>query len=131
MLNYVTHGDRSHPALLLLHGFMSCNGQWLANLDNLTDRYFLVCVELWGHGESPTPLDEACYTQQSYEDQFELIRQALDIEYWAVIGQSYGAGIVLHYAANYPAICKAAVATNSRSKQSAKLLLFRFLLPTK
>ena len=114
-LNYETHGSPKQPALLMVHGFMSCNGQWLANIERLSKRYYLVCVELWGHGASPTPTEESCYSQQSYAEQFEHIRQALGIESWSVVGQSYGAGIVLRYAASHQSACVAAVATNSRS----------------
>ncbi len=115
LLNYQTYGDSNRPALLMVHGFMSCNGQWLANIEALTRHYYLVCVELWGHGESPTPLDETYYTQQCYAGQFERIRTTCGIQRWAVVGQSYGVGLVLHYAASHLGVCVAAVATNSRS----------------
>ncbi len=114
-LNFETHGEPGKPAVLLLHGFMSSNNQWLTNTDTLAAEYFLVAVELWGHGQSPTPDDPACYTLSAYYDQFEIIRSELGISTWAVIGQSYGAGIVLNYAQSHPDICTAAVATNSRS----------------
>ena len=114
-LNYETHGDPARPALLLLHGFMSCNGQWRANIDALTERYFLVLVELWGHGDSPLPDDESQYSLAAYFQQFETLRAKLGIAQWALIGQSYGAGIMLNYAKAYPDVCTAVVATNSRS----------------
>ena len=114
-LNYETHGDPAHPAILLLHGFMSCNGQWLLNIEALARDYFLVAVELWGHGDSDCPEEHEYYSLQAYYDQFELIRQSLNIEQWSVIGQSYGAGIVMHYANAHQDICNAVVATNSRS----------------
>jgi pimeloyl-ACP methyl ester carboxylesterase len=114
-LNFETHGSPDNPAVLLLHGFMSSNAQWLTNIDALTARYFLVTAELWGHGDSPTPSDPDCYTLGAYYEQFESIRAELRINRWAVIGQSYGAGIMLNYAKAYPEVCTAAVATNSRS----------------
>lgn len=114
-LNYSTHGDPANPAILLLHGFMSCNSQWLLNVEALSRKYFLVTVELWGHGDSDCPEDPTYYSLDSYYEQFESIRAELVIERWSVIGQSYGAGIVMHYAAAHPHICNAVVATNSRS----------------
>ncbi len=114
-LNFETHGNPDDPAVLLVHGFMSCNAQWLTNLDALAARHFLVAVELWGHGGSPTPSDPDCYTLATYYEQFESIRSELGIARWAVIGQSYGAGIILNYARAYPEVCTAAIATNSRS----------------
>ena len=114
-LHYDTHGNPDHPAVLLLHGFMSSNAQWLTNIEALSARYFLVAVELWGHGRSPTPAQRNYYTLDSYYEQFEAIRHTLGLVGWAVIGQSYGAGIVLNYANAYPQVCRAVVATNSRS----------------
>ena len=114
-LNYVTHGDPANPAVLLLHGFMSCNGQWLPNLESLSKSFFLITVELWGHGESDCPDEEAYYSLDGYYAQFEQIRKSLNIDNWSLIGQSYGAGIVMHYAKTYQSQCNAVVATNSRS----------------
>ncbi len=114
-LNYQTHGDPSTPAILMLHGFMSCNGQWLTNLHALREHYFLITVELWGHGDSPLPSEPHFYSLDAYFHQFETIRADLQIERWALIGQSYGAGIMLHYAKAHPNVCIAVVATNSRS----------------
>lgn len=114
-LSYQTLGNPDHPAIMLLHGFMSCNGQWLMNTSALGNAHFLVMVELWGHGDSPTPLDETYYSIDAYIEQFENIRSVLGIEHWSLIGQSYGAGLVLNYAAKCPAVCDAVVVTNSRS----------------
>ena len=114
-LAFETHGDAAKPAVMLLHGFMSCNGQWLMNLEALAGKHFLVMVELWGHGDSPTPNDPDLYTVAAYIEQFENIRRIHDIEQWSVIGQSYGAGLVIHYAMAKPEHVVKVVATNSRS----------------
>ncbi len=114
-LNFATHGDPQHNAVMLLHGFLSCNAQWLLNVDALAERYFLVTVELWGHGDSPTPTDASYYTLAEYYHQFEAIRNELAIESWVVVGQSYGAGIALNYAKTHIDVCTGVVATNSRS----------------
>ena len=110
-----TYGNPAHSAIMLLHGFMSCDGQWLLNIDALAERYFLVSVELWGHGDSPTPEDPSCYSADEYARQFEAIRTRLGIDHWALIGQSYGAGLVMYYAQHYPQVCTHVVVTNSRS----------------
>ena len=114
-LNFTTHGDPDRPAIMLLHGFISCNAQWAANIAALKGSHFLITVELWGHGDSPLPQNEASYTTAAYAEQFEAIRSTLGIERWALIGQSYGAGLVISYALAHPEVCTAVVATNSRS----------------
>ena len=114
-LSFDTHGNPARPAIMLLHGFMSCNAQWMPNLDALSRSHFLVMVELWGHGKSPTPSDPEAYSIARYVREFERIRAQLGIDIWHLIGQSYGAGLVLHYAHEFPQCCKAVVTTNSRS----------------
>ena len=114
-LNYTTHGQTGNPAVLLLHGFMSCAAQWMLNIETLSQQFFLVNVELWGHGESPTPTDKKAYSVDAYNQQFEIIRQQLNIDQWHLVGQSYGAGVILNYALAYPDQTLKVVATNSRS----------------
>jgi len=94
---------------------MSCNAQWALNVDALAQTHFLTCVELWGHGDSPAPTTKESYSLPTYFAQFEAIREELAVQRWAVIGQSYGAGIMINYALAHPQICTAVVATNSRS----------------
>ncbi|MEQ9451037.1 MAG: alpha/beta fold hydrolase [Pseudomonadales bacterium] len=114
-LAYATVGDAQQPALLMLHGFMSCNAQWLANIPALSQHYYLVMVELWGHGDSPTPTDADQYSVAAYSEQFEALRAELDIPQWHLLGQSYGAGIMIRYALTCPQACGKVVVTNSRS----------------
>ena len=114
-LNFETHGDKSNPAVMLVHGFMSCNAQWWLNRDALSERFFLVAVELWGHGGSPEPGDATYYSIAAYVEQFDAIRASLGLKTWSLIGQSYGAGLALSYACTHPEHTERVVVTNSRS----------------
>ena len=38
-LNFETVGNPQHPSVMLLHGFMSSNAQWLANIDALSGSH--------------------------------------------------------------------------------------------
>ena len=100
---------------MLLHGFLSCNAQWLMNRDALAADHYLVQVELWGHGNSPAPESSEGYSVDRYAMEFERIRSELGIDRWHVIGQSYGAGLVCHYAASHAELCDRVIVTNSRS----------------
>lgn len=100
---------------MLLHGFMSCNAQWMPNIDALSRSHFLVMVELFGHGKSPSASDASDCSIATYSQEFEHIRTQLGIDAWHLIGQSYGAGLVLHYAHTVPNRCRGIVVTNSRS----------------
>jgi len=77
--------------LLLVHGFLSSSAQWLANIDELSDTCIPVTAELWGHGNSPSPENILLYHPDHYASQFEMIRQALNIDQWFVCGYSLGA----------------------------------------
>ncbi len=114
-LSFETCGDPAHPAVMLLHGFMSCNAQWMPNVNPLSRRYYLVMVELLGHGKSVRSSDPSDYSITTYTREFERIRTQLGIDAWHLIGQSYGAGLVLHYASAHPEQCRRVVVTNSRS----------------
>jgi len=114
-LHVEIEGRESQPALLLLHGFMSSNLQWLPNRETLREHFRLVQVELWGHGKSPAPRDPARYRVAGYLEEFERIRQALALERWLVCGQSFGAGITIRYALAHPEVVRGLVITNSRS----------------
>ncbi len=118
-MNFRVSGRTQGPTLALLHGFMSCNAQWLANEAGLGAAYRLVMIELWGHGDSPAPDDERAYSVARYLDEFEAIRQRVGVREWYLVGQSYGAGLMLNYAIAHPDRCPAVVTTNSRSAYGA------------
>lgn len=57
-LNYEVHGEKG-PYLLIVHGILSCQSQWVLNLEGLQTFCRPVTVELFGHGHSPAP-DDSC-----------------------------------------------------------------------
>jgi len=114
-LNVEIAGPEDAPALLMLHGFMSSRWQWAPNLTRLTQAYRVVLAELWGHGDSPAPADEAPYLPTGYAAEFEAIREELGIDRWAVCGQSFGAGLIVRYAALHPVSVRGVITTNSRA----------------
>ncbi len=114
-LHFEVVGDNSQPTMLLIHGFLSSNLQWVRNRSALSSCFRLVMVEIWGHGQSPAPDDGAAYTVDSYLRQLEGIRDLLGVERWVMVGQSMGAGIVLSYALAYPEHVDRVIITNSRS----------------
>ena len=112
-LNVETYGKPTDPGLLLVHGFLSSNAQWLPNIEALSRYFHLVLAELWGHGKSPMPSEPL--SVQGYLDAFEAIRNELGTERWGVIGQSYAAGLTIRYAIAKPQAVSGLMVTNSRS----------------
>ncbi len=108
-------GDADKPVLVLVHGFLSSNLQWALNETALLAHFRLFMIELWGHGNSPVPQDNREYSVERYVQELETIRQQHGVKRWGLVGQSYGAAIVMHYARFKPEHCSGIVVTNSLS----------------
>ena len=107
------------PHLLLVHGFLSSRSQWLLNLDALAAGCTPVTVELFGHHDSPSPEDPACYQPDYYVRAFEAIREELGVARWFLLGYSMGAGLTLRYAFDHPDRVTGHLITNSTSGLAA------------
>ena len=103
------------PFLLLVHGFLSSRAQWTPNLESLGAVSRPVTLELWGHGRSPTPEDDAAYTPAGYIAAMETIRGELGAESWFVCGYSLGGALTIRYALTHPERVTGHVFTNSMS----------------
>ena len=108
-------GRDAGPTLLLLHGFLSSNLQWVPNREALGRHFRLALAELWGHGKSPAPKDPRAYAVDRYVAELEAVRAQLGVDRWLVCGQSFGAGIAIRYALAHPHAVRGLVITNSRS----------------
>jgi len=117
---FEVHDSGNGPFLLLMHGFLSSRAQWRVNLEGLRAFCRPVVVELLGHGRSPAPEALAAYEVGRYHDAFEAIRRQLGAEQLVLCGQSFGAGLTIRYALNYPERVLGQVFTNSNSALSAK-----------
>ena len=115
-LNYVIDGPSDGRPVLFVHGILTCRAHWLLNLPAFHDAGFRsITVELFGHGSSPAPQEEADYHPDRYSEQFSTLRELVEAERWFVVGQSLGAALTLNYAMSRPAEVIAHVVTNSHS----------------
>lgn len=103
------------PALLLVHGFLSSRHHWLPNIGALSEHFRTVRVELPGHGLSPAPGEPAFYQLPNLIAELDQIRQYLQLPSWSVCGQSFGAGLTLHYALSQPKVVAAQIFTNANA----------------
>ncbi|MFT3801378.1 MAG: alpha/beta fold hydrolase [Burkholderiaceae bacterium] len=110
--------DGSGPYLFLLHGMLSSHRQWTSNLDALARFSRPVLFDLWGHGDSPCPLDRESYELESLIEQIDRVRRELGADRVLLCGQSFGAGLMMRYAIAYPERVIALVITNSMSALS-------------
>lgn len=113
-MHWQDHGGNG-PCLLMVHGILSSTAQWLDNLPALADCCRPITVELWGHGQSPTPQQRDAYHPGHWVTQFETIRKALGVERWFLLGCSLGAAATIRYALAHPERTLGHIFTNSAS----------------
>ena len=107
-VQYVTiHGHRrafvkvgSGPALLLLHGLGCDHTTWLPVLDSLARRYTVIAPDLLGHGESDKP--RADYSVGGFANGMRDLLTVLGIDRATVVGHSFGGGVAMQFAYQFP-----------------------------
>ncbi len=114
-LNVEVAGNPDGPPVVLIHGFMSSNAQWMPNTEALGERLHLHMVELPGHGGSAVPADDDGYRPEAILSAIEGIRTSHGIDTWWVIGQSLGGAIAIQYVLAHAQHARGLVFTNSRA----------------
>lgn len=114
-LHVEARGTPGRPAVVFLHGLLSCNLQWELHRPAFDAAFHWFAAELWGHGGSPAPADLRAYSAERYVEELEAARRAFSIERWVVVGQSLGAGPMIRYALAHPDAVRGLVLTNSMS----------------
>ncbi len=100
-LRYETAGQRGNPALLLLHGAMETfEACWKKPLPALAERYFVIGLDMRGHGQSDNPAG-ALDTRQMADDAAGLL-DALAVPRAHLCGFSAGASVSVYFGLRHP-----------------------------
>jgi pimeloyl-ACP methyl ester carboxylesterase len=107
-VSYLTlHGHRrafvkvgSGPAVLLLHGLGCDHTTWLPVIASLARRYTVIAPDLLGHGVSDKP--RADYSVGGYANGMRDLLTVLGIDRVTVVGHSFGGGVAMQFAYQYP-----------------------------
>ena len=107
-VQYVTiHGHRrafvklgTGPALLLLHGLGCDHTTWLPVIDSLARRYTVIAPDLLGHGLSDKP--RADYSVGGFANGMRDLLTVLDVDKATVVGHSFGGGVAMQFAYQFP-----------------------------
>ena len=107
-LQYVTvHGHRrayvktgSGPALLLLHGLACDHSTWEPVIESLSRHFTVIAPDLLGHGDSAKP--RADYSVGGYANGMRDLLTVLGIDTVTVVGHSFGGGVAMQFAYQYP-----------------------------
>ncbi len=102
-LNVVTAGDRSKPAILLVHGIGQSYVSWENQLrPPVTDQFYVVAFDLRGHGNSGKPWSKEDYADyRNYAGDVQAVIKATGIDRPVLVGWSYGTLIVADYLRAY------------------------------
>lgn len=95
---YVKAG--SGPALLLLHGLACDHTTWDRVIPLLARKYTVIAPDLLGHGLSDKP--RADYTLGGYANGMRDLLTVLGIDKVTVVGHSFGGGIAMQFAYQFP-----------------------------
>src|SRR3954452_11507062 len=90
----------SGPALLLLHGLGCDHTTWLPVVQALSRRYTVIAPDLLGHGLSDKP--RADYSVGGYANGMRDLLTVLGIDKVTVVGHSFGGGVAMQFAYQFP-----------------------------
>ena len=113
------------PVLLLLHGIAGSSGTWLAAMRLLQDDYTVLAPDFLGHGESAKPLGD--YSLGNHASGIRDFLHVLDIERVTVVGQSFGGGVALQFAYQFPELCERLVLVDAGGLGREVSLLLRLI----
>jgi pimeloyl-ACP methyl ester carboxylesterase len=99
-LAYIDMGERSGPAVVLIHGYTDNARDWVPMLPYVSKRYRLILVDIRGHGQSDKP--ECCYTRLDFAYDIKLLLDALGVRKADIVGHSLGSIIAQTFAEYWP-----------------------------
>jgi pimeloyl-ACP methyl ester carboxylesterase len=92
------------PTLLLLHGIAGSSRTWIPAMELLQRDYTVLAPDFLGHGESAKPPGD--YSLGNLASSMRDLLHLLEMERATVIGQSYGGGVALQFAYQFPELCE-------------------------
>jgi len=88
------------PVLLLLHGIAGSSETWLPAMELLRRDYDVLAPDFLGHGRSAKPLGD--YSLGNQASGMRDFLHVMGIERATVIGQSFGGGVAMQFAYQFP-----------------------------
>jgi pimeloyl-ACP methyl ester carboxylesterase len=99
------------PAVLLIHGIAGSSQTWEPVLSLLARDHTVIAPDLVGHGDSAKPPGD--YSLGAHASALRDLLSVLGIERVTVVGQSFGGGVALQLAYQFPENCDRIVLVDS------------------
>jgi pimeloyl-ACP methyl ester carboxylesterase len=101
-VTYLETGRRSGgPTVVLLHGLASSSATWAPVLPLLGRHAHVLAPDLLGHGESAKPRN-GDYSLGAYAAGLRDLLLALRLDHATVVGHSFGGGVAMQFAYQFP-----------------------------
>lgn len=99
-LHFAQAGERTLPALLLIHGLYDRWESWDSTIRAFAAHYHVIAPDLRGHGRSTHPKSQ--YAPQDYALDLIALLDHLEVDQAVPVGHSLGALVAQFLAADYP-----------------------------
>ncbi len=108
---YEVAGSEDHPVIVLIHGLGLCRKIWDPYVPLFASGYRVLSYDLYGHGDSAAPLEEASLSL--YARQIAELLDDVSVDRAALVGFSIGGMINRRFALDYPERLSALAILNS------------------
>ncbi len=92
------------PVLLLLHGIAGSSQTWIPAMRLLAREYTVLAPDFVGHGHSDKPSGD--YSLGNFANWMRDFLAVLGIDRVTVVGQSFGGGVAMQFAYQFPDRCE-------------------------
>lgn len=92
------------PLLLLIHGMAGSATTWKQVMPALSEHFAVLAPDLFGHGHSDK--NKGDYSLGAMASTLRDLMIGLGYERATVVGQSYGGGVAMQFAYQYPELCE-------------------------
>jgi pimeloyl-ACP methyl ester carboxylesterase len=120
---YRTSG--SGPVILLVHGMARSSATWRFVMPALAERFTVIAPDLVGHGDSDKPRGD--YSLGAFASGVRDLLAALGHDRATVVGHSFGGGVAMQFAYQFPEHCERLVLVSSGGLGDDVNLLLRLL----
>jgi pimeloyl-ACP methyl ester carboxylesterase len=113
---YREAGDKSKPAILLLHGFPSSSHMYRDLIADLADSYYLVAPDYPGFGQSSSPSpSEYNYTFDNLATTMSHFIDVIGLKKFSLYVQDYGGPVGFRIASQRPELIQALIVQNANA----------------